>query len=246
MLGCGAQDDEACFVELDPTGKQPPKPLFDMYKGYYPQFTPDSKGLVYLRATRENDKIREVVLWRFDGKPPVVLARLPGELGKAYTTWYWLPDGRLRIYHISEEGVRLVETAVDGQGAKARLLGHERLKAERRLADIAYGIGQQAKLPRVTAEEWDKAYAAQMKAADAAVAIAEKPAEAAFEAAWKAVVRWEDVPAVGPIPAPAPEITVPGVSSEGTPAPAKAEASPTAPSSAAPSPTAPPASGTKP
>jgi len=208
MLGCGAKDDDACFVELDPTGKQPPRPLFDMYKAYYPQFTPDSKGLVLLRTTHENEKIREVVLWQ-PGAAEVVLARLPGDLGKAYTTWYWLPDGRLRIYHISDEGVRLIETTVDGKKATARLMSHERLKAARHLADVQFQIDRPGKIPMKVDEVWDKAFTAQMKAVETPMDAADKAARTAIEEAWKAVIRWDSVPAVAPIPPVTPDVVVP-------------------------------------
>ena len=193
---------------------------------------------MYLRTTHENDKVREVVLWWFDAgtKPPVLLARLPGELGKAYTTWYWLPDGRLRIYHVSEEGVRLVETGADGQGAKARLLTHERLKAGRRLADLQYEIDLRDRLPRVAEEEWPKGYAAQVKAAEAALDAADKPTKAAVEEAWKAVAQWAEVPAIGPIPPATPDVVMPEAPKAATPAPEKPAATPTAAPEAKPKP----------
>ena len=86
VLSAGENKDEARFFDLDPTGQAPPKVLFDAYKAYYPQVAPDGKGLVYLRTSPRDEKFREVVLWRPEAKEPVLLARLPGEMGKAYTT----------------------------------------------------------------------------------------------------------------------------------------------------------------
>ena len=198
ILGAGENKDEARFFELDPTGQAPPKVLFDAYKAYYPQVTPDGKGIVYLRTSPQDDKFREVVLWRPDAKEPVLLARLPGEMGKAYTTGFWMTDGRLRIYHLSDDGVRLVETAADGTGAKERLLTHERLKVQRALADLQRAL---AKVPDLSQEKWPEPTAAQMKAVTDPLKNAQKPAADALETAWKAAAVWEEVSAIAP-PAP--------------------------------------------
>jgi hypothetical protein len=216
MLGCGEKEDDTRFVELDPAGKQPPKQLFDMYKAYYPQFTPDGKGLVLLRTTHENEKVREVVLWRPDAKE-TILARLPGELGKAYTCWHWLLDGRLRIYHISDEGVRLIETTADGKTAKARVMTHDRLKASRHLADLQYAIERPGMMPLRVGEEWDKAYDAQLKAAEAPIDAAAKAVKAGVEEAWKSVIRWDEVPVMMPNPPVTPDVVVPQPTAPATP-----------------------------
>ena len=197
VLGAGENDDEARFFDLDPTGQAPPKVLFDAYKAYYPQVASDGKAIVYLRTSSRDDMFREVVLWRPDAKEPVLLARLPGEMGKAYTTWFWMPDGRLRIYHLSDDGVRLVETAADGTDAKQRLLTPERLKTQQALADFARVL---ARVPDPAKEQWPEAVAARMKAVADPLKNAQKPIADALEAAWKAAAVWEEVPAGSPTP----------------------------------------------
>jgi hypothetical protein len=223
ILGAGENKDEARFFDLDPTGQAPPKVLFDAYKAYYPQVAPDGKGIVYLRTSPRDEKFREVVLWRPDAKEPVLLARLPGEMGKAYTTWFWMTDGRLRIYHLSDDGVHLVETAADGTGAKERLLTHDRLKVQRALADFERAI---AKMPDLSQEKWPEPTAAQMKAVTDPLKNAQKPAADASEAAWKAAAVWEEVSAIAP-PAPT-EIAAPPAAKPAAPekAPAPTPAAP--------------------
>jgi hypothetical protein len=222
LMGCGGEADATSFVELDPTGQRPPKPLFDDFKSYAPELTPDGKALVYIRTVRENEKFREVVLRQPDAKAPVVLARFTGEFTRSYTTWHWMLDGRLRIYHLSEEGVRLVETGADGQEAKARLLARDRLKAGRQLADIQFALGALERLPRLADEPWAEAYAAKMKAVGTPLDASRQPAAAAVEEAWKAVSAWVDVPALEPVTAKGPEIVAP----DEKPAPAATAAVP--------------------
>jgi hypothetical protein len=209
LMGCGGEEDATSFVELDPAGKLPPKPLFDDFKSYAPELTPDGKALVYIRTVRANEKFREVVLRQPDAKAPIVLARFAGEFTRSYTTWHWMLDGRLRIYHISEEGVRLVETGADGQGAKARLLARDRLKAGRQLADIQFALGGLERLPRLADEPWAESYAAKMKAVETPLDGLRKPTAVAVEEAWKSVAAWVDVPALEPVTAKGPDIIVP-------------------------------------
>jgi hypothetical protein len=200
--GCGEAEDSTRFVELDPTGKLPPKFLFDAPKAYAPQWTPDGKGLAYLRIAADNEKFRELVIWRPEAKEPVVLARLSGGFASASAVLYWMADGRLRIYDISEEGVRLVETTLDGKTAKGRLLTRDRLKAARRLADLQRLLDRVGPPANMADQPWPEAYAAPMKQATAAVESVGTSTKAAMEAAWNAVAKWEEVPAMAPMPAP--------------------------------------------
>jgi hypothetical protein len=201
ILGAIGKKEETRFFEVDPTGQAQPKVLFDAPHAYYPQWTPDGRGLVYLRACAGNDKWREVVLWRPEAKEPLVLARLPGEFGKAYTTWFWMPDGRLRVYHVSDEGIYLVEASADGQGAKARRLTRERLKAQKGLADFERSFGRASVPASSLAEtEWPQPLAAAMKAVAQPVQDAAKPTEDALRAAWRLATVWDEVPAAPAVP----------------------------------------------
>jgi hypothetical protein len=102
-----------------------------------------------------------------------------------------MPNGRLRIYHLSDNGVRLVKTAADGTGAKQRVLTHERLKVQRALADLQRAL---TKVPDLSQEKWPEPTAVQMKAVTDPLKNAQKPAADAMEAAWKATAVWEEVP----------------------------------------------------
>lgn len=187
---------------------------------------PDGKSIVYLRTSPRDEKFREVVLWRPDAKEPVLLAHLPGEMGKAYTTWFWMPDGRLRIYHLSDDGVRLVEVAADGSGAKQRVLTHERLKVQRALADLQRAL---AKVPDLSQEKWPEPTAAQMKAVTDPLKNTKKPIADALEAAWKAAAIWEEVSEIAP-PAPKEPAAPPAAKPAATEkAPAPPPAAPAAP-----------------
>jgi hypothetical protein len=202
--GCGEEKDTSRVVELDPTGKAPPKPLFDAPGAYGPEWTPDGKGIVYFRVAADNEAFREVLVWRAETKEHLLLARLPGSYGDGFACLYWLPDGRLRIYDLSGDGARLIETPLDAKKAKARRLSPDRLKAARRLADLQFALDRRGPLPHPAAEEWGKSYAAQVKAAEAALDAGDKSVKAALEEAWKAVAQWEETPVLPAVPPPAP------------------------------------------
>jgi len=191
-------EDPTVFYELDVTGQAEPKRLFECLKAYYPQAAPDG-GAVYLRTSAADEGWREVVLWRPDG-PEQVLARLPGKLGEAYTTWRWLEDGRLRVYHLSNEGVRIIETAADGSEAKARRLSGDNLMALKYAADLKRGI---ARTLCVSEGECPEALAEKLKPVLDPLGQIVKSGDDAFEQAQQAAAVWEEVPAVPEIEAPA-------------------------------------------
>lgn len=194
------------FYELDPSCKLPPKVLFEAVGGAEPQWTPEANGIVYIQTNPVNPAWRNVVLRRLDAKEPTVLAHLP-QLGReACTAWFWLKDGRLRIYHVSDEGIRLIETGADGKDAKGRLLPHDRLKAQVALADLARalkGFPQAMKTvepPGVLAEKFS--------AITAPAYDGIRRSERAMDALWKGAEVWDDVPAMPPVPVP-PKATPP-------------------------------------
>jgi hypothetical protein len=188
------------FFDVDPTGKEQPKLLFEVAGGCAPQWTPDASGLVYLRPVKGDEKGREVVLWHPDLKEPRLIARLPGEAGKAFTTCFWTKEGGLRIYHVSDEGLWLVEAAADGTDAKARRLPRERMEAQKYLADFERGLGH---VPDAPPENLPEPLADAMRAVGKPLQDAARTVQDALKAAWAAASVWDDAAAVGPLAAPA-------------------------------------------
>ena len=195
VLPGGKDKDQTRFFDVDPTGKEQPKLLFEVAGGCAPQWTPDGKGLVYLGPVKGEEKGREVVLWQPEMKEARVIARLPDVAGKAYTTCFWTKDGRMRIYHVADEGLWLIDAAADGTGAKARRLSHERLAAQKYLADFERAL---ARLPESTPKELPEALANAVNAVEKPLQDAAKPTQEALKAAWAAASVWEEVPAVAP------------------------------------------------
>ena len=202
--GMGPTKDATQFFEIFTPEKGPPKLLFEDAKARRPQWTPDGKAIVYLRVNAANDAWQDVVLWRPEAKEPVVLARLPGK-SKTHDedciiTWRWLPDGRLRIYSVENDGIRLVETAADGKGAKARLLNRDRLGLQVYLALADRAMHSVPPFGKVLADPPnDKT----KPAVEAAVAAA-KSFDEAREKLWQLADDWEEVPAIPEVPPPPP------------------------------------------
>jgi len=179
------------FYELDPAGKRSPRLLFRDERAYYPQLAPDG-GVVYLRDCN-GAKAREVALWRKGLERPVVLARLPGKLGSAYTTWKWMDDGKLRIYHLCDEGICVVTATADGAEGVGKLLPTERLARLKRMADLRLALkrlpasARQAEAPAAD-EPLEKVYRP-LRQGVAAAGEAMEPVE-------KAARLWDSIPAV--------------------------------------------------
>jgi len=181
------------FFDLDPAGKEPPKLLFEVAGGASPQWTPDGKGLVYQRPAAGAEKDCEVVLWRPEMKEARVIAWLPNVAGSAWTACYWSKEGRLRIYHVADEGLWLMDAAADGSGAKARRLSHEQLAAQKFLADFERAV---ARMPDTAPENLPEALAGAVKGVLKPLQDAAKPTQDALKAAWAAASAWEEVPAL--------------------------------------------------
>ncbi|MBE3098469.1 MAG: hypothetical protein IMZ44_15250 [Planctomycetes bacterium] len=200
--GMGPSKDATQFFEIFPPEKGPPKLLFEAAKARCPQWTPDGKAIVYLRVNTVNNNWQDVVLWRPEAKEPVVLARLPGKSAThdedRITTWRWLPNGRLRIFNVCEDGLRQVETAADGTGAKARRLNLDRLVLQVNLALTDRAMHSVPPLGKVlTSPLNDKT----KPAVEAAVAAA-KSFDEAREKLWQLANDWDEVPAIPPVPVP--------------------------------------------
>jgi hypothetical protein len=203
--GMGPTKDTTQFFEIFTPEKGPPKLLFEDAKARRPQWTPDGKAIVYLRVNTVNNDWQDVVLWRPELKEPVVLARLPGQSTThdedCITTWRWLPDGRLRIYSVeNNDGIRLVETAADGKGAKARRLNRDRLGLQVYLALTDRAMHSVPPMGKVLADPLnDKT----KPAVEAAVAAA-KSFDEAREKLWQLADDWDEVPAIPDVPPPPP------------------------------------------
>jgi hypothetical protein len=179
------------FYELDPAGRRPPKLLFKDAMAYGPQWAPDGRGIVYMRGCEEDEKFREVVLWRPPPAGGVLLARFPGKYETGCTDFRWLADGRLRIYSVGD-GIRIIETKADGSGAAARLLPAEHLVVQKHLADLTHALKRippvPGKLPDALAERLTRLHVPLEKAI--------QQGADALGAAWDAVDDWKPTAAV--------------------------------------------------
>lgn len=189
---------ETHVLELDPAGKAEPKRLFADRRAFRPQWTPDGGGLVYLRVFGDDDDWYEVMLWRPDLKEPKVLARVAGEMNEVSTTWRWQKDGRLRVYHLSNDGVYVMETAADGSGAAGKFLSRDRLRVLALAADLERTTAQAddlspARMPR---EDLPGELAGAVEAIRLAVTNASAAAEDAIRQARERAARWQAVPVV--------------------------------------------------
>jgi hypothetical protein len=183
------------FFNVDPTGKEQPKQLFTEVGGREPQLVAaDGSAFVYLRLLGVKNPGREVVLWRAGGKQTLVIARLPGDAESTFTICRRMKDDRMRIYHICDEGLWLVDAAADGTGAKARRLTHERLAAQKYLADFERALGG---VRLSSKEKLSPQQAAAVRSVKKPLEDSAKPLQEALQSAWAAATVWEETPAVG-------------------------------------------------
>jgi hypothetical protein len=220
----------AVFVDVDPQNKRAPRTLFESGPVHVAQFTPDNKGIVYVGVMEKNHGWGELMLWQEGQKEPRVLARLPGlhQFLPAFlsTAFFWVNDKRLRIYSIPLEGIRIIETDLDGTNAEAKLLSNKKLRIQKRLADVEWMLSLAAELPgeAVPLKEAGArmpegpANPAEKKPVDEAlvkenaeVDAATKPlydllktreadARKLLDALWEQADKWEKVPAVPEVP----------------------------------------------
>jgi hypothetical protein len=203
LTGQGPKKETTQFFELFPPGKGEPKLLFEAPKAGRPQWTPDGQAIVYLRANATNPAWDDLVLWRPGQKEPLVLAHLPGkdkEQDETITAWRWLASGRLRVFNVSRDGLRQVDMAADGTGAKARWLTPNRLSLQLHLALADRTKHDAPALQKITADGMD----VKVKAALEAITAADKTLDEAREKLWPLAAEWEDVPALPEVPAPPP------------------------------------------
>jgi hypothetical protein len=225
VSGQGADKETTQFFELFPLKKDAPKLLFEAAKAGSPQWTPDGQAIVYLRANAANNTWNDLVLWRPEQKEPLVLAHMQGKTSDyddPIVAWRWLANGRLRVFNVSRDGLRQVDTAADGTGAKARFLRSDRLDLQAALT-LAYQARHAAppfdKLPLDQLEEKAKP---SLEAAAAAV----KALDAAYEKLWLVAAEWEDVPALPDVPPPPPKPAAAPPETVTPPAPTGATAKP--------------------
>jgi hypothetical protein len=193
VVGAGEKGSTR-FFEL--AAGKPPKALFDAPLAHAPRWTPDASGIVYLAQDPAGEEWTDVMLRPLAAKGPVLLARLPGAYSRAYTTWFWTENEKLRIYHLSDEGVRLIETSADGKAATGRLLTHDRLRVQQGLADLGRWLDKTPS-PEFGAG-WPAALADKTKAIQAAADKGVRDTAAAMEPIWKEAAVWEAVPATPP------------------------------------------------
>ena len=133
-----AARDPGKVVEVDPVRPDAQRVLFEADVDGPIEFTPDAKGVVW--SAREDGMI-EIRLWEEAIGKQRVLARYPAEEESATPpTFRWMEDHRLQIVAATKEGLRIIETNLDGTKAEAKQLARKSLRVQRRLADIAWTI----------------------------------------------------------------------------------------------------------
>ena len=144
-----AFDDQApsyVFV-VDLEGDEAPVAIQHRAYVYYPQFaplltdtpkTPSDYQVVFLSGAGLADG-RSVYISDLSGNTKR-LATFPGKVMTAYTGWTWLAPDRLRIFHVSDEGLVVVDTSRDGAETTRRELDHESLLALKHAADARAGL----------------------------------------------------------------------------------------------------------
>jgi len=71
----------------------------------------------------------------------IKLADLPDQVMHAYTGWAWLGPRHVRIFHIADSGLRIIDAAPNGTEKRTRRLSKTQLAALKRKADLAGLIG---------------------------------------------------------------------------------------------------------
>jgi hypothetical protein len=137
--------------------------------------------------------------------------------GETTTAWRWLANGRLRIFNVSKDGLRQIETAADGTGAKARLLRADRLNLQVGLALADRAKHAPPPLEKLRLDGLEEKAKPSLEAAAAAA----KALDAAHENLWPLATEWEDVPALPEVPPPKP--AAPPTGAQTAPAPQEAK-----------------------
>jgi hypothetical protein len=239
VSGQGPGKDITQFFEILAPEKGEPrtKLLFEAAKAGRPEWTPDGQAIVYMRTNATNSAWIDVVLWRPDQKEPLVLAHLPGKASEqddTTTAWRWLANGRLRIFNVSGDGLRQIDTAADGTGAKGRRLRPDRLNLQLYLA-LADRAKHEAASCKMLVDVSDEN--AKLAPIVEAIAAAAKALDEAREKLWPQATEWEDVPALPEVPpppptepatAPSPDSATPSATPSPAAKPAASAAAPTA------------------
>jgi len=119
---------------------------------YYPRFAPKLEGepyrLLYLSGTGQNGKGRSLNILDLGTGAVGWIITLPGKIMEAYTDWRWLselegagedvPKDRLRVYHLSDEGLIVAEVDDDGSDLSVRYLSPAKLRRAQLDADLAW------------------------------------------------------------------------------------------------------------
>ena len=128
---------------------------------YYPRFAPmregeeDEYSVVFLSGAGFGEEGGRAVCITDDFEENVVtLASFPGKVMTAYTDWSWLSEERLRIFHICDLGLILVDTDRDGSNQVKRYLPREGMLALKRAADLDRGLAEFTQAVEYTLEEF--------------------------------------------------------------------------------------------
>lgn len=206
------------FYELDAKGAAKPKELFSDAKALRPAYMSDGKGVAYMRVHPDAAKynVMQVMLRRPDDAQPKALAELPGLPRTCGTALRRLADGRMRVMHLSNDGLAVVECAVDGSGVTTRSVPTDKMEKQRQLARFEYVFKQN---PSVN--QWQAPYevsklvptptpAGAKREDDVALALEKAFAETSV---WKSeTVAAEPTPSVPSVPALTPSVpSVPSI-----------------------------------
>jgi len=193
---------ETVFFELDPEGEAEPARLLTDARALRPTWTPDGKGLVYLRGFGSDDDWWELVLWRPDGNPAQVLARLPGEFGRWVTTWRWLDDDRLRVVHQEDADIYVFDTGTDESSRVGRYLPGDRVQVLKAAADLERAMAAVPDLSEPpSAGRWPQAYAGLMQRVAETLGTSKEATSRLIEQIRDAAAAWKKVPVVTPLKA---------------------------------------------
>jgi len=186
----------ADFYEVDVDGKTPPRRVFRDADASQPQWTPDGKGVVYVRSAPGPLPWVEVVLRRLDDtNVPTVLARFPTYQGTSHTCFRWHDSGtRLTLAHHCDDGVRLVRADAGGKVLEAKWLSRDKLMVQRHLADVSRALDRAAILGKKFLPD---GVAEKLKGVRRALADL-KTVDQAVDDVWETVNTFETIPADPP------------------------------------------------
>ena len=129
------------LLDIDPKNARPPRTLLKE-AGILPlASTPDGKAVVGLCA--DLSKMADfagIGVWSEGDEKPRLLASLPANVNFALPLFTFPEPRRLRVVMTGNDGLRIVETNLDGTQGEGRMVSWRKLAIQRRLADIEWSM----------------------------------------------------------------------------------------------------------